>query len=749
VATSAEEPAHVDGDENESSLRDEFRRRLISVRDMDRQLRLATGLAFAVLLGGGLLVALRSIGGPSVYLGNGTGEATPILAGSLVLLAVGVGYVLTGAELAAWWVTVPVLVVVTGAAVFEVGAFGNLLAGHGVGDLIPAWARWVSRLVVMGLWAVAGLVFLRDRRDRATRLLVLAVNSVLVGTYLLVIFLSVPQRGGLSFGGATVTQLMIDMAILVSPLLQVVAVDFGEWGELVGERAVRLTGRLRSGATTAGALAASAGLIAWGLLDAPALNFRYLGNPALMLAGLVLVAVVAGWRLRLHQREWREPFNYLNLLGVSGLILLVSAAVSLTTVSTVYASSAIDRYQFADPSGQFLASSGASVQRVLQGPEQFTVLVPHGMVRQSRTAITAFTDYESSPRSPGGVRSLDQLVVTAVAGSLDLRAQLQGLGADPSLAAPTGPWTLAPLSTADRAGFAAARTYLEDGSQVTAVLEATAPLDEFKAELPVLLSFLHSFRPGNQPVASVHVEENTVDPTPTWGRIIVTSLIISAVLLLIVAAGGRRLADRVVAPLVLFPLASLLALLFYDNYFGRYLVGSRADWPIVGASGLYFGLGALGMAGVALGRLRARKTLERARRTDSAILAFEVAVIGLGLMNILYGHAVSASRAAVAAAVILLVALTWEVATSGQSLLNRGSDAMPRASRVLLFSGYVVVVAGAILFFSGQRATSTGAVVESAFEPESVTQGALFRLALPVLVVITLQRVFRTEARIR
>src|SRR5581483_2674798 len=655
-------------------------------------------------------------------------EATPILTGSLVLLALGMGYVLTGAELAAWWVTAPVLIVVIGAAVFEVGAFGDLISGHGVGGIIPEWARWVSRALALALLAVALFVFFRDRRrprpDHRMRLAVLLINSALIGGYLLVIFFSVPQVGGLSLGGTTASQLMIDFAILVNPLLQVAAVDFGEWGQLLGERAVEASGRLRRNATAVGALAASGGLLVWGILKAPPYGMRTLGYPALMLVGIGIVALVIGRLLRLNHRRWHEPFNYLSLLAVSGLVLLVVAAVSLATVSKISASPARDRFGLADPSGQFLASSGASAQRILRGPLEYTILIPEGMFKTSRGDITAFTNYEAGAGNTP--RILDQVVVTVTSGAVDQSA-LAGLGADPTETSSHGAWTVAPVASGDRAGFAAEQTYRKDGQTVGALILATAPTSEVQAELPVLMAFLNSFRPGDQPVASVRADESTVDYTPVWGRVIVTNLVISAVLLLIVAIGRKRLPQRVVSGLVLFPFVSLMTLVLFDNYFGAYLTGRGSDWPYVGESGLYFALGLFGVVVVGATLAPGRRRTEPAFRAQKAVLAFEVAVIVLALMDILYGHAISASRAAVAAAVILLAALTWEIATSGQSLLNRGSSALPRTSRVLLFSGYVVLVAAAIIFFTGQRSTSTGAVVESAFEPDSVTQAALFR----------------------
>jgi len=90
------------------------------------------------------------------------------------------------------------------------------------------------------------------------------------------------------------------------------------------------------------------------------------------------------------------------------------------------------------------------------------------------------------------------------------------------------------------------------------------------------------------------------------------------------------------------------------------------------------------------------------------------------------------------------VAVGWDLAMSGESMTNRSTRAFPRPTRVVAFCGYLLVLVSAIVFFAGQLSAATGApVAESYFEPESVTQAALFRLALPVFIVVFLLRVAR------
>jgi hypothetical protein len=116
-------------------------------------------------------------------------------------------------------------------------------------------------------------------------------------------------------------------------------------------------------------------------------------------------------------------------------------------------------------------------------------------------------------------------------------------------------------------------------------------------------------------------------------------------------------------------------------------------------------------------------------------------------MSVLYDHALAASRIAIWAAIIVLVAMAWDVVMSGESMTNEGSKRIPRASRVLAFLGYVILVAGTVLFYSGQQVTGTGQAAESMFEPESITRNGLFRLAFPLAVLMFLLRFGRDHGK--
>jgi hypothetical protein len=115
-------------------------------------------------------------------------------------------------------------------------------------------------------------------------------------------------------------------------------------------------------------------------------------------------------------------------------------------------------------------------------------------------------------------------------------------------------------------------------------------------------------------------------------------------------------------------------------------------------------------------------------------------------MDALYDHALRASRVSVWAAVTVLVAIAWDVTMSGESLTNNDSRHFPRATRLLAFLGYVLLLAATVLFYTAQRGAVNGQPTEALFEPEAVTQNGLFRVALPVAVLLLLLRFGRAHA---
>ena len=149
---------------------------------------------------------------------------------------------------------------------------------------------------------------------------------------------------------------------------------------------------------------------------------------------------------------------------------------------------------------------------------------------------------------------------------------------------------------------------------------------------------------------------------------------------------------------VVFVVAAFL--LYFADEYARGLFGPGVHVPYVGQAGLYFSASGL-LAFLAL-FIPFRDPAPDARCVVGLIglLATVWTLVG---MAALYDHALTASRIAIWAAVIVLVAIAWDVVMSGESMTNEGTRRIPRATRVLAFLGYVILVAATVLFYAARQ----------------------------------------------
>jgi hypothetical protein len=99
----------------------------------------------------------------------------------------------------------------------------------------------------------------------------------------------------------------------------------------------------------------------------------------------------------------------------------------------------------------------------------------------------------------------------------------------------------------------------------------------------------------------------------------------------------------------------------------------------------------------------------------------------------------------VAAAVLVLVALLWDILMSGEAITNRHNRHFPRHTRVMVYLGYLLAVAAAVTFFSSFH-TSEGAL-EPIFESENFSETGLLFLGISLLVTLCLLRIFTGSPR--
>jgi hypothetical protein len=166
------------------------------------------------------------------------------------------------------------------------------------------------------------------------------------------------------------------------------------------------------------------------------------------------------------------------------------------------------------------------------------------------------------------------------------------------------------------------------------------------------------------------------------------------------------------------------------------LLTGRQGW-LVGSSlpnlarVIGFGAALLVMGMAATGRLTPR-VLPLLR----LVLTLLLGLVGLEFLAIVvFGSVVeAASEFTLTQALLLLVALLWDVAMSGESITNRGSRNVPRHTRVLLYFGYTMLVASWILFVDSLHGESPW--VLSPFDSEQLPQLGIEIIGLPLLVTL-------------
>lgn len=775
VAACPTEAAHGDGDPTRSegshepaereigSLRAVFRERRISLTTMDRPLRVATGAALASLLAVALLIALRDIPAPTVVLGR-SGErvvevSAPLFIATLALLALGLAYLVTGAVLASRPVAVGTLVLITAVVGLQAGAFGSVIGGVSFLGVLPGWARWTSRGLLVGLWLVAAAAWAWDRRTgRPTpplRLIVLAGYVAIFASYFVVLRIASPTVGGLDLYPSVVGLVMVDIVVLVHPVLLAAAVDFGEWGGLLGERvttAVRHKSE-RAPAVLASVLAAS--LLGYGYVELahgmPLVSGARIwraSRSVLILALALGIVVLVGRALALHRRRWPTTLNFAVVFAVCAVSSYLIAPIS-AVLAHDFAGVGKPVEQVED--GRFLSSADVVAGSGGTGKTAFTVLIPRGWLHRSSGGLEVWTNYAVPEATAGhSGAAFERVGITSFPAALKA-ADFARLSPDMTATGPEvadGAWTRVPVTMPDMAGIIWTRPAPQAAGS-TYIIEALVKGAPLAAVEPELRAIADSFRAAGEPPAVLPAgaeTETEPDTDPVSDRLQAIDVGISlAVLLCLVAAfvvTGRRWPARMVATVLLLGLTTSLTVVYFADSLGRALVGEGTRWPYVSKYGLLTGFGVLGLLAVAA---TTRWAPARRRRLLTGLIGLLATTWALEGMDLVYESALRASRVSAWAAVTVLVAAGWDVTMSGESLTNHGTRHAPRASRVLAFLGYVVLLAATVLFYSAQRVVGSGEATEAFFEPESVTRDGLFRIALPVAVLLFLLRFGRSS----
>src|SRR5581483_12296101 len=94
-------------------------------------------------------------------------------------------------------------------------------------------------------------------------------------------------------------------------------------------------------------------------------------------------------------------------------------------------------------------------------------------------------------------------------------------------------------------------------------------------------------------------------------------------------------------------------------------------------------------------------------------------------------------------AALIAAALAWDVVMGGGAIAQGHGRWFPRHSRVLVYFGYDMLVAAAVLFFAALQDQVTGQVADTGFSADFWAQNGLLILGVPMLVCLFLVKLGR------
>lgn len=764
-----------DGEEGEpSGLRAALREKLISLRTMPRPLRLITGVAIAQLIVSALLLALHNLPGPYITVGSVDHRLThmPIITFvvcfAFFLLAW--AFALAGGLRAYWPVRLLALAIFSYIALLPSadGFFATfrlwllaLLWAWGLAIWLLDWrssappaspphATGVGR--VARVTRVADVVAARLTRwsawERSGRGGPLPARTVGLALLWLAVYYGVELEQTLAaheniflFTGSITVQLQ-GMAFVLIPVLFLAGSDFAELGEVIATSGAALLRVERWRWALAGATALLAALVL--VYEAP--RSDTVANWLLTMLGAVLMGAAAACVVWAAMR-WLPLSSggasslpmwalvMVTALYFAGIYLPIFGAISPVQVTladySVYQHAAPPTFSMAYPADWGVSPLPNS------GPNGVTGVIFNGVRSVSTGAFTLLTFPQAQDQ---------QAVANALLQTVASRTAITGTVVRYGPMTPLGPWTSqrdvivnaksgAPVF--DSVGWSRVigdRIWLLYG--FTPVASAATVLPAYAQMEASWRSDLKASAPNIAAPAAVTVSarESLISTlTP------VTLALLIGVALLWRARRRRRVTLSVAG---VFAICFALFLLGATLPQTLSLLGlpQRATW-FLGLSLPALRLDAALATLIIVGALLARRSLLTARSQGllGALFAFNVGLLLVSAMGSLYDWAIVASLHSthnpfgVIEALVVLVALGWDVAMSGEQITNVDGRRFPRSVRLLLYMGYIMFVATLALFFASQTYAYVQATVDSSFESESYPRSGLFTLGVPLV----------------
>jgi hypothetical protein len=176
---------------------------------------------------------------------------------------------------------------------------------------------------------------------------------------------------------------------------------------------------------------------------------------------------------------------------------------------------------------------------------------------------------------------------------------------------------------------------------------------------------------------------------------------------------------------------------------------TAATAPYLGPEG-FRAAAALLTAAVLLAALLARR-LRQLTVPITVLLIATVTIELLSYIDLLYANRSHLERLgasgglAIGGAAILIVALLMDLAVSGEAITNVSGRIFPRDTRVLAYTGYILLVAATVLMFASLH-NEQGKLLESTFDADEwVKEGILF-LGIPLTLTFAIAALHRLRA---
>jgi len=708
--TADREPA---GEDETHGLKQVFAERSITVGTMERNLRLAVVAALLVLVAAAVLIGLRD----SAF---GSGELSPGSLGVVmpkVVFLVTIAFLTLGWTYFLWGVLHAHLIVRFGGLVLFSWAMLELW-----NEDLPLWIwRMAPSYVLLAcVWLVGAAtlrVRARERWQQELQLLFFPLVLLLVGGLYFAFWWRLRPLHDSRYYTLLLSHQLSELSFGLIPLLYVAGVDFAEWGDTVSTRVAEVVGGIRAPYLVA---AGAGGVAAFALADrASSEDARFfavqLGFGAL-LAVLVGVPAVAALRSRAASRV---PYAAVFAAAVV-LLLLVVGVDRLVPASgpthVTFRHPAAPRFQLEYPLSWDLRSVPG------EGDLRLFVLGPYG-VSPTRFLVIY-------------IPKVDAAALPDPLGEL-YKPTVQSRGRD-------GPWSLTKFTGKGMTGIAWQRRV----QGAIWLLIGVAKPGQAAGQSATFASIAHSWTMNVTPAPTEAQTraEDTVHSERVFAIAAGAWLALAGLGAFVLLRRGRRNPGWLSAGALFFVTAGVL-----DFLFDLPSVAHRLGYASLSAHLRFSGI----QTAAAAGTIAAILFLAVTRRVSSSAvrLLSLLLVLNGGLLAIqwidraLTAEKDAAGRFSIVQGVLIIVAFGWDIGMSGEAITNRHTSHVPRQTRVLVYLGYVMVAATAVLFFSSLRYLSHGAVIEPDFESEGFPDAGLLTFGPALLVTLFVVRLGRSRSR--